>query len=499
MTRQGVNTLPMLISLDRDSNEVSLHQQLYLSLRKAIAEGRLAAGRRLPGSRVLADDLGISRATVLTAYDRLKAEGWVDGRTGGGTCVLKRPLSGGNSPTARREPEVPNARISILGAKMIEAYSAASPLELGQVHAPFTLGIPALDAFPVSTWARLNSQRWRKTPRLMLCPDDGPGYGPLRDAIAEYIVTARGVRCSPKQVVITSGAQQAIDLLSRLLLNAGDTVWVEEFGYQPARAAFAGAGGHPVEIPVDEEGLDVERGRLLAPDARLAYITPACEPPFNVSISQKRRTALLDWAQSNGSWILEDDYCGELHYQGQQGAALQGSDHPGAGRVIYLRTFSKTLFPALRLGYAVLPLELVDPFVRARLVADRHSPIAEQAVLADFIAGGYFARHMRSMRELYAERQSTFLDMAGHELSGLLTFRPASAGIRLVGRLPPGVCDRRVALNAARQNVVVQPVSLGHLGPSDFRGLALGYMSFRPAQLRPAMKRLADAIRSARG
>jgi GntR family transcriptional regulator/MocR family aminotransferase len=502
MTRQGVNTLPMLISINRESGEASLHQQLYLSLRKAILEGRLAAGRRLPGSRVLAGDLGVSRATVLTAYDRLKAEGFVDGRTGGGTRVLPRSPSNSSSPNppaAQHRSAVANTRISVLGAKMIAAYSPASPLGQDQVHTPFTLGVPALDAFPVSIWARLNSQRWRKTPRLMLCPDDGPGYGPLREAIAEYIVTARAVRCSPEQVVITSGAQQAIDLLSRLLLNSGDTVWVEEFGYQPARAAFVGVGGHPIEIPIDENGLDVERGKQLAPDARLAYVTPACEPPFNVSMSPQRRAALLDWAQTSGAWILEDDYSGELHYQGQQSAALRGLDHPGARRVIYLRTFSKTLFPALRLGYVVLPLDLVDAFTRARLVADRHSPIAEQAVLTDFITGGHFARHVRSMRELYAERQGTFLEMAELELGELLRFRPASAGIRLVGRLPFGICDQQVALNAARQNVVVQPVSGGHHGQSDFRGLALGYMPFRQAQLRPAMKRLADVIRCVQG
>ncbi len=500
MTRQGVNTLPMLISLDRGPGAASLQQQVFLALRQAILEGLLVAGRRLPGTRVLADDLGVSRSTVLSVYDRLQAEGLVDGRAGAGTRVL--PRSAGKNPVSRASAAVSSQSdlntLSILGAKMIAAYGTVPPLRERPVPTPFALGVPALDAFPVSTWARLTSQRWRKTPRLMLCPDDGAGYGPLREAIAEYVVAGRALRCTPDQVVITSGAQQAIDLLSRLLLNPGDRVWVEEFGYQPARAAFVGVGGRPVQIPVDDEGLNVECGNQLAPNARMAYLTPACEPPFNVCMSARRRAQLLEWAENSGAWIVEDDYNGELHYEGRPSAALQGFDHPGARRVIYLRTFSKTLFPSLRLGYVVLPMELVEPFTRARLVADRHSPIAEQAVLADFIAGGHFARHARNMRELYAQRQQVFLEMADRELGDLLRFRPASAGIRLVGCLPPGICDQRVASNAKQQNIVVQPLSRDHDGPSQLRGLALGYVPFHPTQLRRAMAGLAGAIRSAR-
>ena len=231
MTRQGVNTLPMLIALDRHSDEAGLQQQLYRALRESILEGRLAAGSRLPGSRVLATDLGVSRSTVLSVYDRLEADGFIEGRAGAGTRVLP------HSPGSKSSPGTPatenakagsNIPLSILGGKMIETYGRVPLLPGDLAHTPFTLGVPALDAFPVATWARLTSQRWRKTPRLMLCPDDGAGYGPLREAIAEYVVSARAVRCTPEQIVITSGAQQAIDLLSRLLLNPGDAVWVEE-------------------------------------------------------------------------------------------------------------------------------------------------------------------------------------------------------------------------------------------------------------------------------
>ena len=253
-----------------------------------------------------------------------------------------------------------------------------------------------------------------------------------------------------------------------------------------------------MEVPVDNQGLNVEHGKQLAPGARMVYLAPACEPPFNVCMSAQRRYDLFEWAQTTGAWIVEDDYNAELHYEGRPGAALQGFAHVGARRVIYMRTFSKTLFPSLRLGYVVLPSELVEPFMRARLVADRHSPIAEQAVLADFIIGGYFARHIRNMRDLYGERQRVFLEMAARELGELLTFQPASTGIRLVGCLPSGISDHHVALRAMRENVVVQPLSRDHAGPTELSGLALGYVTFRPAQLRPAMGRLAEVIDSVR-
>jgi GntR family transcriptional regulator / MocR family aminotransferase len=332
----------------------------------------------------------------------------------------------------------------------------------------------------------------------MLSPDDGPGFAPLREAIAEYVVNARAVRCTPDRIVITAGAQQAIDLIARLLLNPGDLVWVEEYGYRPARAAFAGVGATPIQVSVDDEGLDVEQGRQRAPGARLAFVTPACGAPFGVRMSLRRRLALLDWAYESGAWIVEDDYNGELSYEGRPLAALQGLEHPGAERVIYLRTFTKTLFPALRLGYVVLPLEFVGSFVRARVIADRHSPIAEQAVLADFVTEGHFARHVRKMRELYANRQREFLRLAAVELSELLQFSAAPAGLRLVGRLQSGISDQYVAMEAARRGIIVDPLS-GHKGSSSTtQGLVFGYVPFGTEETRRALAVLAKVIRSVR-
>jgi len=503
VTRQGVNTVPMLITLDLDRGSATLHLQVYRALRSAILQGRLAAGTRLPGSRVLAEDLRVSRMTILTAYDQLKAEGFVEAHGGGGTRVSTSMRAW--QTATEHAPDRPitssstsAARLSSLGAKMLAAFGESSPQHLLRRSVPFALGVPALDAFPVETWARLTTRRWRTTPRAMLSPDDGPGFAPLRDAIAEYVVNARAVRCTRDRIVITAGAQQAIDLIARLLLNPGDEVWVEEYGYRPARAAFAGVGAIPVQISMDDEGLDVEQGQHRAPGARLAFVTPACGAPFGVRMSLRRRLALLDWAHQTGAWIVEDDYNGELSYEGRPLAALQGMEHPGAERVIYLRTFTKTLFPALRLGYAVLPLEFVEPFVRARVIADRHSPIAEQAVLADFMTEGHFARHVRNMRELYASRQRVFLRLAAAEVGELLQFSSAPAGLRLVGRLQPGMSDQHIAMEAAGRGIIVDTLSAHAAGSPAAQGLVFGYVPFGPDETRRALAELAEVIRSVR-
>ena len=330
----------------------------------------------------------------------------------------------------------------------------------------------------------------------MLAADDGPGYAPLRSSIAECIVSARGLRCTPNQIIITAGTQHAIDLVARLLLNPGDCVWIEAYGYEPARAAFASVGATAVPIPVDRDGFVVERARKLAPNARLALVTPACEWPMGVPMALHRRRELLDWAHENDGWVIEDDFNAELQYEGRQTSALQGLEHPGAERVIYLRTFTKTLFPALRLGYAVLPLELVNAFARARRVVDRHSPTAEQAVLADFIRDGHFARHVRTIRLLHAERQRVFLELAGSELGASLRLQSAPNGLRLVGFLSPHICDRRVTVEAARRGVVVAPLTGHCMSKPEESGLILGYAAFRSNETRRALRQLADAIRA---
>lgn len=497
----------MLINLERHSS-APLHRQIYLALRASILEQRLRPGARLPATRVLATDLGVSRMTVLGAYDRLAAEGFITAQRGGGTRVapaLAADARGDSTASAIRRTtphKVQAADLSPFNEALRSAYGIRSGERdvMGATGAPrrwvpLATGYPALDAFPVATWARLTARRWRRSATAMLLPDDGPGYKPLREAIAQYVTTARAVRCTAEQVVVTAGAQQAIDLTARVLVRAGDTVWMEEPGYPPARASFAGVGANVIPVPVDDDGLCVAAGRKAAPTGRLAFITPSFQAPLGTVMSLARRLQLLDWADASRGWVLEDDYNGEFRYDGSPTTALQGLEHPGARRVIFIGTFSKSLFPALRLGFAVLPPELVESFVMARATAGRPSPVIEQAVLADFIADGHFARHVRRMRTLYAERQRTLVKIARRELGTLLRVEPAPAGMRLLGWLPRGVSDRRVAAEAARRGVSVVALSLLRTLPSHENALLLGFAPFTSGEMRRALRTLGDAIR----
>ena len=496
-SRRGVGTVPMLIPLDANGS-VPLHRQIYQSLRAAILEGRLAAGSRLPASRVLADDIGVSRTTVLGAYEQLAAEGYVVGSAGGGTRVARGIDKPSRSRSvARAQPANgttgASAELSRLGRTMI---ATIGPFRPGRPFAPLATGVPALDAFPYATWTRLATRRWRNSPREMILPGDGPGYRPLREAIAEYVLTARSVRCTPDQVVITAGAQQGIDLAARLLLDPGDRVWMEEPCYWLARAAIAGVGAEIISVPVDADGMDVAAARQLAPRARLAFVTPSYQAPLGVTMTLRRRLALLDWANESRAWIIEDDYNAEFRYDGRPTAAMQGLEHPGTRRVIYLGTFSKTLFPALRIGYAILPPELVDPFWRARIALDRFSPMLEQATLADFIAEGHFARHVRRMRTLYAQRQELFLRLAERHLGDVLRVDPAPAGMRLIGWLPEGVDDVSVVKRVARRGITVASLSRQRITSTGDPGLILGYVPFRASEMRRAMIAIAEVVRS---
>ena len=311
----------------------------------------------------------------------------------------------------------------------------------------FRPGMPAFDGFPFEEWSRYVARRWRNPATDLLGYGDAAGYRPLREAIARHLAVARGVRCDAGQVVIVAGSQQALDLAARVLLDPGDAVWIEEPGYLGARAALAAAGAKLVPVPVDAEGLDVAAGVALQRAAAMAYVSPSHQYPLGVTMSLSRRLALLEWARAAGAWVLEDDYDSEYRYAGRPLAALQGLD--GDGRVIYLGTFSKVMLPSLRLGYLVLPPDLVDAFVAARAIADRHSPSVEQAALADFIVDGQLDRHIRRMRMLYAERQAALVDAAKRELAGVLDV-PASDAGDAPGRLAAGRCGRRRSVGERR-------------------------------------------------
>ena len=478
-----------------------LYRQLYEGLRNAMLRGQLRSGTRLPSTRSLADELQISRTTVLIAYQQLLAEGYLEGKLGAGTFVartLPDELFSVYPQSVSLAQPTPSDRSPSSSAVMLtRAIQVLAPVLMPtqDEQTAFRLGLPALDAFPFTMWGRLLSRRYHRSASSLLRYQQPAGYQPLREAIAAYLGTARGVRCTPEQVFIVAGSQQGLDLTARVLLHPGDAVWVENPGYLGARMAFLGAGARLIPVPVDQEGLDIAAGLDRCANAQLAYITPSHQFPLGANMSLARRFALLDWASRSAAWILEDDYDSEYRYVGRPLAALQGIDT--SGRVFYLGTFSKVLFPALRLGYLIIPPDLIDHFVAVRLSTDTHSPTLEQAVLADFITEGHFSRHLRRMRILYAERQALFLETAHQELGGLLEIAPDETGMHLVGWLPPGVDDQRVAQQAAaRYGLIISPLSLFSLEPVQRTGLVLGYAATNEQQIRRGLRQLATVIRS---
>jgi len=480
--------------------DTPLYQQLYTHMRAAILSGELKGGMKLPSTRALADELGVSRNTVLNAYGQLMAEGYLEGVEGSGTFVarvlpdLLLTTPGRKVPPATQprgaESHQPilseRARLQLAAPQMF-----ASPPASSELARPFRFGGPALDAFPYELWTRLVVRQARRMPGSAFTYQDPAGYRPLREAIAAHVTVSRRVHCKPDQIIIVSGSQGALDLAARMLINAGDPVWMEDPGYLSARGAFLGAGAQIIPVPVDHEGLVVKAGIARAPQARLVYVTPSHQFPLGATMSLARRLALLDWAKRAGAYILEDDYDSEYRFAGRPLAALQGLDD--ADRVIYIGTFSKVLFPALRIGYLILPPPLVDAFLTVRRLIDIHTPMLEQAVLTDFIVEGHFTRHLRRMRTLYAERRATLLE-AVSELP--LEIHSPEAGIHCIGWLPDGMDDLAVVRQAAAHGLDLWPVSNFSIEPLARQGLLLGYGGYNVQEIKDGVRRLAAAMHS---
>ena len=474
----------------------TLYQALYSHMRTAILSGELKGGMKLPSTRALADELKISRNTVLNAYRQLLAEGYLEGKGGSGTFiarVLPETLLSASRQNKPKAPQFPQAESSQPvfsdNAKMQIAVSQ-SPAS-GKLPRPFLAEAPALDAFPYKLWSRLVVRQARRMPITNFTYQDSAGYRPLREAIAAHVAVSRQVHCTPEQVMIVSGSQGALDLAARMLVNAGDSVWMEDPGYPGARGAFIGSGAHIIPVPVDHEGLVVDIGISRAPQVRLVYITPSHQFPLGVTMSLSRRLALLDWAKHANAYILEDDYDSEFRYAGHPLATLQGLDN--ADRVIYIGTFSKVLFPSIRIGYMILPPALVDSFLKVRRLIDIHSPMLEQAVLADFITDGHYIRHLRRMRTLYAERRTVLLE-AAKDLP--LEIYSPEAGIHCVGWLADGVDDLALANQAADYDLDITLISNFNIGPLTRRGLLLGYGGYSVQEIKDGVQRLANLLRS---
>jgi GntR family transcriptional regulator/MocR family aminotransferase len=471
-----------------------LFQQVYRAIRDAIVSGRFTSGARLPPTRLLADDLGVSRATVLLAYEQLAAEGYVGGRRGSGTYVQGAAATPAAAPR-RREAGGSRPRLGRLAAALVA--HRRPPLESG--YAPtrpalrwdFRYGLPSLEEFPLETWQRCVGRAARHAPARAY--DYGPPQGSpaLRAALAEYLGRSRNVLCAPEQLVVVTGSQQGIDLAARLLLDPGARAVVEEPGFEGARNAFLACGATLAPVAVDAEGLDPA---ALPDAARLALVTPSHQYPLGGTLSWTRRAALLGWAARTGAWVIEDDYDGEYRFDGRPVPPLKALD--ADDRVLYLGTFSKVMFPALRLGYLVLPPTLVEAFARAKLLADGGSPRLEQEALAEFVASGAFARHVRRSRARNGERRAALLGAIGDFLGDRVAVCGANAGLHAVlwVRGVPGRSAGALARRAAEAGVGIYPVTPYYLTPPGRAGFILGYGALRTADIRAGIARLARVL-----
>jgi GntR family transcriptional regulator/MocR family aminotransferase len=473
-----------------------LYRQIYDGLRRQILDGRLRRGTPLPSTRDLARDLRVARSTVVQAIDQLRAEGYVDTVARGATrvsgtlpdAVMQADAAGPPAPRGVRRRTV-SARVSAI-ADAWPPFPAVS----NRPARAFRTSVPALDIFPLDIWGRLMARRWRRSTAASLAYADGSGLPALRAAIADYLVAARGVRCTADQVIVTAGSQQGLDLVARVLLDPGDRVWMEDPGYFGAAGALAGAGAQLVPVPVDEEGLDVAEGIRRAPRARLAFVTPARQLPLGVTMSLRRRLALLEWAARSGAWILEDDYASEFRYTSRPLSALQGLDSTGS--VIFAGTFSKVMFPALRLGYLVVPPALVEPFELVRRFMDFCPPSLAQAVMAEFIAEGHFERHIRRMRTIYQARRDLLVALLRRDLDDLVDVDAPDSGMNLIAWLRGRTRDVDVSRALLDADVDTLPLSTCARQRRLNPGLLLGFSGIREPDLRDGVRRLGSVLRS---
>ena len=479
-------TLNVDLSLDVEG-ERGLANRLYGQLRTAVLEGRLGPGDKLPSTRELALSLALSRNTVGDAYERLAQEGFFNARRGAGTFVTCHGPE--VERKARRSPFAPPA-ISRWARRLSHSRSVVPGREL--VH-DFRPGLPDLPSFPIEIWRRLVAQNLRVLSNNLGAYGDSAGQPRLRDAIARYLSHSRAVLCSGKDVFICSGAQQALDLLGRILIEPGTRVAIEDPGYTPAVSVFRAMGAEILGVPIDGEGLVVDK---LPQGAKVVYVTPSHQFPLGVTLSLARRKSLLTWAKKNGAVIIEDDYDSEFRFGGRPMESLQGLDRSGA--VIYIGTFSKTLFPGLRLGYVVAPQWLQESFVAAKWITDRHTSALEQAVMADFIAGGHFGRHLRRMQRVYGERQRVLIDALGRWASKHISLFPSYAGLHVSGSLATGFDVAELVRRAGEAGVGLYSTEPFYLATPE-PGLIFGYAACSIEDIQEGTRRLGALLRSMNG
>jgi GntR family transcriptional regulator / MocR family aminotransferase len=490
--------------LERGSGQ-PIYRQLHRLLQQAILSRELPAGSKVPSSRLLANELGIARNTVTQVYEQLALEGYVTSTTGRGTFVadsapdeivgVPNVSYSGNvisapAPATGAAPSQPlSARraLSTRGARLI-AGAGVSKRQWGA----FMPGVPDVSKFPARVWSRLHNKYWRRLRPDLLTYAPGGGLALLRHALADYLRTSRSVRCTPEQIIITTGIHQSVDLAVRLLSDPGDVIWTEDPCYWGVRSVLHVSGLQSRPIAVDAEGINPSADDLAQPP-KLMLVTPSHQYPLGMVMSLARRRMLLEYARQHQCWIIEDDYDSEFRYGSRPLASLQGLDT--AGQVIYVGSFGKTLFPGLRIGYLVVPEALAESFATASAELYREGQLLQQAVLAEFIAEGHFTSHIRKMRTLYGQRRQAVLDAAAHRYGEAMPAVGGDAGLHVVMQLPEGADDRAVAAAALERNIVVRALSGYYAHPSQApSGLLIGYACVPDEEIAPAFNTLADAI-----
>lgn len=492
MPKTAITGSLLSLPLDKAAG-APLYRQIVDELRRAIEGGRMLPGTKLPSTRALADEFSVSRNTVLQVFDTLTGEGYLTSRVGAGTFVAAvlpdSTIAARSAPQAEpRERNYPFRTLSRRGKHLVVSATG----EFAERPTPFTPDMPDLREFPIRTWLRLLNETSGRLTGEILADTSNAGYSPLRRAIAQHVGSARGVVCDHTQVIITTGSQQSLDLVCRLLLDPGDPVWLEEPGYVGARSVIAANGGVVHPIPVDDDGMCVDAARDTRTLPRLIFTTPSRHYPLGATMSLGRRRALVEFARSGGSWIVEDDYDSEFRYAGYGIPAIQGLD--AQQRTVYMATFSKVLLPSFRLGYIIVPRDLAEAFATARAIVDRHASLIEQMVLSEFMHRGLFAAHVRRIRNLYQARQAKLLAGLRNSFGADLLITANQTGTHVVLPLAAEANDKALARELAMEaNIIVRPLSPYYAGRMRRQGLILGFAAFTEAEIEAGIAKLAKA------
>ena len=472
------------------------HYPLYLriqrALRRLILDGVLQAGNPLPASRALAHSLNVSRDTIENAYSLLHAEGYIDRRIGSGSFVTEMPLLQKSKTQLKTNKFSPEDPVSLLSERGKNIAAHKKSLSENLIPQPFAPGIPEVRMFPLSLWERLERQVIKEKGVQSLQSDDPQGIDELRCAIANYVNLERGAHASPEQILILTSSQQAISLCANMLFDRNETIFTENPLYQGALKAFEAAGLIPIPIPVDEQGLEVEALKLNHQQAKAVFLTPSHQYPMGVTLSLERRLALIEWAHKNSSWIIEDDYDSEFHYAGKPIACVQGLDP--YNRTIYIGTFTKSLFPGLRIGYMILPPSLVAPMTSARILQDGHNATIPQLTLARFIENGHFGAYIRQMRRVYAERLSLLNQLINTQLADFLIAYPPHGGMQMPCLLKCKIDEKEIVEAAKIENIKLIGLSSLYIDCATKTGFLLGFAAYTPREIALAVDKLAEII-----